>query len=588
MIFKAKKRIYLIIGLILVLIANIPFFILRGGSVIPVRDQLDITIISDILASRHFFSGEQVYYEILNGIPTRSLPPVSYATTLLYVMMKPLYAYLINQLLVSIVGFFGMYIWLQKVTNDELSSFLSSLAFVFLPIYPVWGLTIYGIPLVLYIILGLSTRGEEDKKPPVSFLVCSYVVIFLFGITSSVFLTGYAILVLWFCYSMVILFRVRKKQVAKVSFIYNIIGIIELAFVYMITNYKLVLMIIRPAGSFVSHREEAVKVNYPFFEALWNSFFRGTVEAPSLHQYILIVSVCLLFGLLIYMLIKKSHVDDGVRKQFRYLIILLGMSILFALIHAISHSEVVVKTVSKMSGMLKTFQFDRFEWLLPVLWYTAFAVVLTIVGMIVKRPYFKEILAVAIALPILFIVAKQSVFKDNALELFRKESNGLTWEAFFSEKEYKEVADYIKKETGCDQNEYRVGNLGLEPAVAVFNGFYTVDGYSTNYDLEYKHKFRKAIARELEKNDYNKQYFDEWGNRCYLFSSEYTGNPFLSKYTYPSFKNLELDTDALKEINCKYLLAAGEIVGAEEKGYRLCKIFDAPEYTYFIYLYEVL
>ena len=46
--------------------------------------------------------------------------------------------------------------------------------------------------------------------------------------------------------------------------------------------------------------------------------------------------------------------------------------------------------------------------------------------------------------------------------------------------------------------------------------------------------------------------------------------------------------ETLKELGCKYLLAAGEIVGAEEKGYRLCKIFDAPEYTYFIYLYEVL
>ena len=160
-------------------------------------------------------------------------------------------------------------------------------------------------------------------------------------------------------------------------------------------------------------------------------------------------------------------------------------------------------------------------------------------------------------------------------------------DAFFCKDEFAEVAAYIEDTEGLKQSEYRVGCLGIEPSVAVLNGFYTIDGYSNNYDVEYKHRFRQAISDELKKNDYNRSYFDNWGNRCYLFSSEYYGNEFLSKYVHPHFDDLEFDTEALKDLNCSYILAAGEIANAEEKGYELIKVFDRADWTYFVYLYKV-
>src|SRR5699024_9806710 len=75
---------------------------------------------------------------------------------------------------------------------------------------------------------------------------------------------------------------------------------------------------------------------------------------------------------------------------------------------------------------------------------------------------------------------------------------------------------YIGKET----DTYKVGSAGLYPSIALYNGFYCIDGYSNNYSLEYKHEFRKIIENELNKNESLKAYFDDWGNRCYLFSSE--------------------------------------------------------------------
>ncbi|MBO5281674.1 MAG: hypothetical protein J6B43_00890, partial [Lachnospiraceae bacterium] len=61
-------------------------------------------------------------------------------------------------------------------------------------------------------------------------------------------------------------------------------------------------------------------------------------------------------------------------------------------------------------------------------------------------------------------------------------------------------------------------SLGITPAAALYNGFYCLDGYSNLYPLEYKHEFREIIARELEKSEGVRVYFDAWGNRCYLFN----------------------------------------------------------------------
>jgi hypothetical protein len=44
----------------------------------------------------------------------------------------------------------------------------------------------------------------------------------------------------------------------------------------------------------------------------------------------------------------------------------------------------------------------------------------------------------------------------------------------------------------------------------------------------------------------------------------------------------------LKEMDCRFLFAAGEIARADEKGYRLVNIFDSYDYSYVIYLYEII
>lgn len=48
----------------------------------------------------------------------------------------------------------------------------------------------------------------------------------------------------------------------------------------------------------------------------------------------------------------------------------------------------------------------------------------------------------------------------------------------------------------------RVASIGICPVVSLMHGFYTIDGYSNNYPLEYKHTFWGIQTEELALNDY--------------------------------------------------------------------------------------
>ena len=84
-----------------------------------------------------------------------------------------------------------------------------------------------------------------------------------------------------------------------------------------------------------------------------------------------------------------------------------------------------------------------------------------------------------------------------------------TFDNYYNFQDYK----IIKKIVG----EKRVISIGLDPLIAVANDIPVVDGYHNLYPLSYKKKFRKIIKQELQYNQGLKNYFDNWGNRVYVF-----------------------------------------------------------------------
>jgi hypothetical protein len=177
---------------------------------------------------------------------------------------------------------------------------------------------------------------------------------------------------------------------------------------------------------------------------------------------------------------------------------------------------------------------------------------------------------------------KQNIERINNPKAYATSEN--SFNNYFSENLFSQVKQYI----GKPEQSYKVASIGLHPSVALYNGFYTIDGYSNNYPLSYKQNFRQLIAKELEKNADISDYFNNWGNRCYLFCAELGRNFYAIKYSGIEIENLQLNASKLKEFGCEYIFSAVPIQNAEENSLLLLQTFENSESPYRIHLYEVI
>jgi hypothetical protein len=148
----------------------------------------------------------------------------------------------------------------------------------------------------------------------------------------------------------------------------------------------------------------------------------------------------------------------------------------------------------------------------------------------------------------------------------------------------------IDKFIGIEKSKYRVLSIGIHPATALYNGFYTLDGYFMTFPLKYKLEFRKIIEKELSKNKELKNWFDEWGSRCYAVPSELGGyrDIIYSKKKNIKLKDLQLNSEAIKNMGGKYIFSSMEILNYKENNLKFLKKFDAKESIWEIYLYKVI
>lgn len=161
------------------------------------------------------------------------------------------------------------------------------------------------------------------------------------------------------------------------------------------------------------------------------------------------------------------------------------------------------------------------------------------------------------------------------------------WEDYYAADVYEQIDSFW----GKDKSSYRVASLGINPAAALYNGFYILDGYSDFYALNYKREFREIIADELEKSEETRVYFDAWGNRCYLLNAE-TGNYMMigKNGGNASFHDLELNTKKMYEMGARYLFAAMPVDNWEQLGLVPVREepFETTESYYAVWVYEIL
>ena len=269
-------------------------------------------------------------------------------------------------------------------------------------------------------------------------------------------------------------------------------------------------------------------------------------------------------------------------------------------------------------GVLKEFNLGRIAWLLPLLWCVLGAYLIKYLFEAISAPTkisdsfsgssnmltndisskmqekrctpIRMLFATLLVYAVLGIwgisVLLHSSLRPNLSKLVKGDTYyALDWDRFFSE----DIFEQIDQAIGKPKDSYHVVSVGIYPAAAAYHGFYCLDGYSNNYPLEYKHTFREVMEGELKKRDYVRDFYDNWGNRCYITTAEQANYYTFEKKWNSVIYDLDLNIEKLKELDCQYIFSAAYIMNAEEMGLSLLQ--DAPFETenswYHIYVYVV-
>ena len=557
------------IGILITVVFFLPYFVLGDGCIFEINDQLDESIMNYMLPARHLWDGSTIYPEMLNGVNASGMQPSAVLFLPLYRLISARTAFLTQYIICFLLAFSGMYLLVKEITDSSILAMIAGGCFCVLPLYPVYGLSEFGIPLILYGALCLWKQKN---------VIWGLLITVVFGLTSHLVYTGYVVLGFWVIALVYALAKKKKNQ-------WFPIGFAVLFAIYVLVNRTLIREILFGTGSYISHREEMVSSATPFFETFWNVFQNSAQHAPSLHKYLILPIVLFL---ILGAFCKKEETDRNIYKA---AVINFLFLIAIALFYAFCHLTAVVDWKNNATGFLHYFQMHRVYWLYPAAWYLEFAWAAAVPWR-TKVPHMdarmrvgKLAVILICLLPTLQLLKVNSGMYLNVNQL--NNGSGITgyisWESWFAEDLMQEIDDAI----GRDKSTYRVAHLGISPAPSLMHGFYTVDGYSNNYPLEYKHRFREVIAAELEKNEEVRVYFDLWGNRCYLFNS-ITGNYMqLKKGNTLVYEGLEFDMDALRELGCEYLFSGAEIGDAERLGLELVGYYETDDSYWGIWVYEL-
>lgn len=560
---KIKKL--LLFGSLLWAIVYLPILINNSRILSIIHDEYDGELLSYILQAKHIH--DTYIPELFNGTPKEALTVPAPAFLIFYYLFEPSAAFFYSYILIGYISFLGMYICVNKLVNVPWISLFTAILFSMLPFYSVYGLTVMGQPLLFYSFFSLCKKHSFRRN------ALYYCLIALFSLSSSFALVGVIDLLLLFVFIVAALYT--KKQVLTL-----IIGWSELLLIYLVTNHNLLAPYFNKSISFVSHRTEFVSSSTPFLQSYKTMLTEGMYHAASCHKIILYCSIAITVGIaLLY-----DHFTPLLKKRSVELLLLEGFAIVIAIFYASWHFKPIVELRNHVGGFFVTYQIDRVYWLYPFLWFLIFAYDLYFVFGVFHN---KKTALVALSLMILlnarhiWIKSTIRVNLKNLTGSGYSQSSFSSIRTFFQPELFKQIDEYI----GLPKDQYRVVSLGLYPSIPLYNGFYCVDGYSDNYSVCYKHEFRKVISNELEKDAELKKYFDEWGNRVYLFNHELKRNYYIDKNALKELQLFDYDCTQLKNMGCRYVLSSVPIKDSDYLNYE--KEFESPDSYYKVFLYSI-
>lgn len=575
---KIKKNsgiAYVVTGCVLCFLSMLPFFIMGERSIITYNDQLDGEMITYILNAKHLFEGLDTYPELMNGIPAAGMMSPAPLFVLLFKVFSPFVCFMIMTASTRLASFLSMYFLCNELTKKRWIGFVIGIAFMMMPYYPVYGLCIPGQAFVWLAIVILS-----KDAPRMRHMMLSYALLVLYALTSSVALVGFGIIIAVGMYTVAIAFKSRLKALRIFA------GEALLLITYTLTNMPLVRQLLGKGYEFVSNKSETLVTDRSLINVLETYLLGGDPYTACFQKIIICFAVISVIVAFIFFKEKKKFIKEN--KALLNTVIFIAATVLLIVIYS---SPFVTGLRNRSTGTFHDFNFIRIAWMLPAAWMILLAQCINLLVETFEKKDKKalkivcEIIGIAVVAVIFALASFNNDSKTTTMRMLKgSEYKQISFGQFYS----KELFDEVEKVIGKDKNDYKVISMGLTPASAAYNGFNCLDAYSNNYDVEYKHEFREIIENELAKSDYYRGYFDDWGNRCYIYLASYkTG---INAYFYNiTFYEIDIDFSKAKEMGADYVISASAIDGYEQRGLRLLneEPISSDDCWYKLYVYEI-
>lgn len=519
--------------------------------------------------------------QFANGLELKYIHSPFNLVKVFFIFFESFDAYIINSVTTRLIAFFSIRLLILNYfnLNNNLQVNLISFGFASIPVYNILGITILGLPLLLWAFLNLL----ESKKILISLISI------IFFVSYSHFHLIFPFAVFWL---VILAFYKLIYQGKKIKTF--LLGILVFIIFTLLFNYGIISTIFE-SGDSKSFRVSREFINLPTYLGMIYSFIKTIFFGDLISS--LFVSIPILF-LVFYQALNKK-IDN--------IIILLILVICFnTLINSLAIH--ISKFFGEFLSIFSAFNFGRFIFL------NSFIFFLILVYMVDKIKN-KKIVLVSLTLIISLNMIRNMEFYYNSVgrivnddnkhfpydedkylkslvsrDLYNNDfhihhsSGFFNFNEYYSEILFREIENYI----GKSKDEFSVIHLGINPAISQYNGFYSLDAYSPNFPIKYFNIFNRINSRELSKLD------DEKGinmsNKLMLISSELTKICPEFCFDLDKFKinNFEPNIDELKVQNVEYIFSAVMISNVEKLNIKFEQKFEHNDSPYTIYLYKII
>ncbi len=580
--FDLKKHWYIYFVSILILIQALVFLIFRGDSYIQVHDNLDLFVPHfTALKNNGLWFAHNVDLPILHGVSRDLFGTELSLYNLMFILFPPLFAYFAGYALKILIGIFSIYILAKDVCGkdfDELRApvLLCGCAYGLIPVFPAYGIAFTSIPLIIFLMRRIYLHKEGGIKK----LLPLYLGVFCYPFLSYFSYHGFFILA-WVTVSIIVLFIKDRRFPLKLFFALILLGLGTVCFEYRL--FKEMLF-----GDTVTIRSIMVHDSLSLGGALKAAL--GAFVSPAFHEQdchtFLILPLTIAALIVVNIRYIRAKKKDKILKD--PLNIIFIMIVFNSLIYGLYFYKPVYGLVEKLIPQLEGFNFGRTSFLNPCLWYLELLIIC------IKLYRFNKLhsvrwanIAACAALLITMLTPQMyndfyyTVYNQAYRLLKHKETTYLNYNEFYS----KELFEDIKKD--LDYKGEWCAAFGLHPGVLDYNGFSTLDGYLGMYSLDYNTKWRAVIAPALKGSPSLAQYFYDWGARVCLYSGSDENTYSHTREVSFNDHRLMVDMNALKDLECRYIVSRVELTNAADLGLNPPKIYTHPTSPYIIYVYTI-